>query len=58
MNSDLNIISMNKYILIQWPKSQQFMEDNRCLQCIEIEGAIFVPENIYDYYINGNVNAI
>ena len=27
-----------KYILVNWPKSQQFMEDNRCLQCIEIEG--------------------
>ena len=46
-----------KYILVNWPKSQQFMEDNRCFQCIEIEGAIFVPENVYDYYINGNVNA-
>lgn len=34
------------------------MEDNRCLKCIEIEGAIFVPENVYDYYISGNTNAI
>ena len=46
-----------KYILVEWPKSQQFMfmEDNRCLQCVEIEGGMFVPEDVYDYYINGNV---
>ena len=44
-----------RYILVEWPKSQQFMEDDRCLPCIEIDGAIFVPENVYDYYVNGNV---
>lgn len=49
---------MSRYILVSWPKSQQFMEDDRCLQCIEIEGAMFVPENVYDYYINSNIDAI
>lgn len=34
------------------------MEDSRCFQCTEIENAMFVPENVYDYYINGNINAI
>lgn len=47
-----------KYILVNWPQSQKFMEDNRCFSCIEIEGAVFVPENVYNYYINGDVNAI
>lgn len=47
-----------KYILVEWPTSQQFFEDSRCLKCIEYDGAMFVPENVYDYYINGNVNAI
>jgi hypothetical protein len=57
IGSNLKVLIM-KYILVNWPKSQQFMEDNRCFQCIEIEGAVFVPEDVYDYYINGNVNAI
>ena len=47
-----------RYILVNWPKSQQFMEDNRCFPCIEIDGAMLVPENVYDYYVNGNINAI
>ena len=58
MNSGLNIISMSRYILVDWPQSQEFMEDDRCLQCIEIEGAMFVPEDVYDYYINSNIDAI
>ena len=49
---------MSRYILVDWPQSQQFMEDDRCLQCIEIEGAMFVPEDVYDYYINSNIDAI
>ena len=49
---------MERYILVEWPKSQQFIGDNRCLLCVEIDGAIFVPEDVYDHYINGDVNTI
>lgn len=41
-----------KYILVTWPQSQKFMEDNRCFQCIEIEGAMFVPENFETFLIS------
>ena len=48
---------MKEYILVEWPRSQTFMQDSRCYQCVDIEGAIFVPKNVYNYYINGDINA-
>ena len=46
-----------KYILVEWPQSQQFIDDSRCHVCIKIEGAMFVPEKVYNYYIKGDINA-
>lgn len=39
---------MEVYVLVHWPKSQAFMDNNKCLTCDSVEGALFVPKNIYD----------
>ena len=48
---------MKKYIIVTWPKSQQFMEHTRFNECYlvqAIEGqealaaAYFVPEDLYN----------
>lgn len=55
-----------RYILVEWPDSQAFMGRSDCYFCqcndensfAALDQAMFVPENIYDSYINGNVNTI
>ena len=57
---------MLKYVLVTWPISQKFMDRHDCFMCYAgrefddpaLDGAYFVPEDVYDYYCNGNVNAI
>jgi hypothetical protein len=51
---------MSRYILIEWPESQEFMGRSDCYfcQCNDensfgtLDQAMFVPENVYDSYIN------
>lgn len=38
---------MEAYVLVHWPESQKFMDNEECLPCDSIEGALFVPEDIY-----------
>ena len=52
MNSDLNIISMNRYILVEWPESQEFIGRKGCYYCSptedgQLDQAMFVPEDLY-----------
>jgi hypothetical protein len=54
-----------KYILVDWPESQEFIGRDGCYFCqinedddLSLDQAIFVPENVYDHYINGNINTI
>jgi hypothetical protein len=54
-----------KYILVEWPESQYFIGLKGCYfislnedDDLSLDQAIFVPENVYDHYINGNINTI
>lgn len=52
-----------RYVLVEWPESQEFIGREGCYYCSptedgQLDQAMFVPENIYDYYINGNVNNV
>lgn len=38
---------MEIYVLVHWPESQMFMDNDKCLVCDSIDGALFVPEKIY-----------
>ena len=57
---------MLKYVLVTWPTSQIFMNRHDCFMCYAgkefddpaLDGAYFVPENVYEYYCKGNINAI
>jgi hypothetical protein len=44
---------MKKYILVEWPESQLFMEYEECIYAAE-DMILFVPENLYNkvYEIN------
>ena len=45
---------MNRYILVEWPESQKFMENEDCIP--GCDGEIwFVPEDIY-YKTNGFIH--
>lgn len=37
-----------KYVLVEWPESQKFMDHDECYSCPAIDGAMFVPEKIYN----------
>lgn len=39
---------MEKYLLIEWPESQEFMDNEECYPCVDLDGAYFVPEEIYN----------
>lgn len=39
---------MSKYILLEWPESQDYIGEEGCYVCTEISGAVFVPENMYE----------
>lgn len=39
-----------KYILLHWPESQDFIGNRECFMCAEINGAVFVPENLLNKY--------
>ena len=49
-----------RYVLVEWPESQEFMGRSNCYfcQCNDensfgaLDQAMFVPENVYDSYIN------
>lgn len=53
---------MDKYILVRWPECQYFMHRTDCFLCftkqeftdVSMDGAYFVPEDIYDDYVNNN----
>lgn len=52
MNLDLNIISMSRYILVEWPESQKFIGREGCHYCSptedgQLDQAMFVPEDLY-----------
>lgn len=57
---------MSRYVLVEWPESQEFIGRPDCYfcQCNDensfgaLDQAMFVPENIYNSYINGKVNTI
>ena len=38
----------NKYILVKFPESQNYIGNKECYVCFEIAGAVFVPEHIYN----------
>ena len=44
---------MNKYILVEWPESQKFMDIEECI--LSEDGGCFVPEDIY-YNANGFIH--
>jgi len=39
---------MDKYYLVEWPESQEFIGRENCYICTEIDGAVFVPEDLYE----------
>ena len=39
---------MEVYVLVHWPESQAFMDNDECLTCDSVKGALFVPKKIYD----------
>lgn len=39
---------MSKYILLTWPESQDYIGEEGCYSCREIDGAVFVPEDFYE----------
>ena len=44
---------MNRYILVEWPESQNFMDNEECI--LSESASYFVPEDIY-YNINGFIH--
>ena len=63
MGSNFKKVNIMRYVLVEWPESQEFIGREGCHYCSptedgQLDQAMFVPENVYDYYINGNANAI
>lgn len=57
--------TLQKYVLVEWPEIQTFMDHPRwseCIFCMEIEGhpcpdnSYMVPESLYKEVNNGMVN--
>ena len=44
---------MNRYILVEWPESQKFIDVEECI--LSEDGSYFVPEDIY-YNTNGFIH--
>lgn len=42
-----------RYILVEWPESQKFMDDEECI--ISEDCSCFVPEDVY-YDVNGFIH--
>lgn len=45
---------MEKYLLIEWPESQEFMDNEECYPCVDLDGAYFVPESTYETLLSKN----
>lgn len=66
INTSLGSVkALERYILVEWPKIQTFMDHPRwseCIFCMEIEGhpcpdnSYMVPESLYKEVNNGMVN--
>ena len=41
-------IAMIKYVLLTWPEAQDYIGKEGCYICTEIDGAVFVPEYMYE----------
>lgn len=39
---------MIKYVLLTWPESKDYIGEEGCYICTEIDGAVFVPEDMYE----------
>jgi len=39
---------MTKYILVEWPESQEYMERPGTFLCPDLNGAYFVPEDMVE----------
>ena len=57
--------TLERYILVEWPEIQDFMDHPRwseCIFCVEIAGypcpdnSYMVPESLYEEVNNGMVN--
>lgn len=38
----------NKFILVEFPESQKYINNKECYVCFELASAVFVPEDIYN----------
>ena len=38
---------MSRYVLVEWPESQEFVGHPDCHLCTELDNAYFVPEDLY-----------
>lgn len=66
INASLGSVkALERYILVEWPEIQTFMDHPRwseCIFCMEIEGhpcpdnSYMVPESLYKEVNNGMVN--
>lgn len=66
INTSLGSVKvLERYILVEWPEIQTFMDHPRwseCIFCMEIEGhpcpdnSYMVPESLYKEVNNGMVN--